>query len=70
MFNIYITIMKSEKNSMMSLKYYFSYKSFIRKKLAEIFLNVYELLMYFLMIDLQSCLGLIMMRGMIQIDHF
>ena len=41
-FNFYLSITKSENKSLMSSKYYFSHKSFIRKNIAEIFLNDYD----------------------------
>ena len=40
MFNFYLSIVKSENNSMMSLKCYFIYNSFIRKNTIEINFNV------------------------------
>ena len=42
MFNFYLSIVNSENKSMLSLKYYFCYNSFIRKNVAEIFLNDYD----------------------------
>ena len=42
MFNFYLMIIKSENQSMMSLKYYFNYNSFIRKIIARIFFNDYD----------------------------
>ena len=39
MFNFYLSIIKSENKTMMSLKYYFSYNYFIKKNITEIFLN-------------------------------
>ena len=40
--NMYPSFIKSENKSMMSLKYYFSYNSFIRRNIAEIFFNDYD----------------------------
>ena len=42
MLNFYLSIIKPENKSMMSLKYCFIYNSFIRKNIAEIFLNDYD----------------------------
>ena len=38
-FNFYLSIIKSENRSMMSLKYYFSYNSCISKNIVEIFFD-------------------------------
>ena len=42
MLNFYLSLIKSENRSMMSLKYYFSYKSFLRKNIVEIVFNNYD----------------------------
>ena len=42
MFNIYLSIIKSQNKSMMCLKHYFSYNSFIRKNIAQMFFNDYN----------------------------
>ena len=42
MFNFYLSIIISEYKSMMALKYYFKYNSFMRKNAAELFLNDYD----------------------------
>ena len=44
MFNFYLSIVNSKNKSMLSLKYYFCYNSFIRKNVAEIFLNDYDVI--------------------------
>ena len=47
MFNFYLSIVNSENKSILSLKYYFCYNSFIRKNVAEVFLNDYDIINVF-----------------------
>ena len=41
MFNFYLSIIKYENKSLISLKYYFSYNHFISKNITEIFFSDY-----------------------------
>ena len=67
----YLSIKKSENNSMMSLNYYFIYNYFMIKNISDLFFNDYDI-PYVFTNDTSAIisLGLIMLRGKNHADHF